>query len=184
MRTPMFFRGFLITVLCVTATSLAEPPSATPAAAPLTWQQELFTGRDSVRQGNYSDAEQSLQAALSGAEQSMGHDTLAAAATANELGKLYRLIAKYDQADALDHRALDIRTHLLGDNDPLVAVVLENLGELDILRGFYANADKELRRALEIRTSQCGEESAEAADTEHRHAPDDRIHDEDQHGLE
>jgi tetratricopeptide (TPR) repeat protein len=134
--------GAMGLILGMSAAILADDATTQPA-----WKQELATGRVAERKGQYSDAETALKAAVAAAPEG----TLDAAECLNELGKLYRLTAQYDQADQLDHQALDLRTKLAGESDPLAAVTLENLGELDTIRGKYDAADHELRRALEIR---------------------------------
>ncbi|MGA2231045.1 MAG: tetratricopeptide repeat protein [Tepidisphaeraceae bacterium] len=143
-------------VLGMSAAILADDATTQPA-----WKTQLTAGRDAERKGQYTDAETALKAAVAAAPDG----TLDAAECLNELGKLYRLTAQYDQADQLDHQSLDLRTKLAGESDPLVAVTLENLGELDTVRGKYDAADHELRRALEIRKAALGDQSADTAET-------------------
>jgi tetratricopeptide (TPR) repeat protein len=152
--------GTMGLILGMTAAILADDATTQPADSP-SWKDQLTAGRGAERSGQYSDAETALKAAVAVAPAG----TLDAAECINELGKLYRLAAQYDQADQLDHQALDLRTKLAGESDPSVAQTLENLGELDTIRGKYDAADKELRRALSIRTQALGAQTAPTAET-------------------
>jgi Tfp pilus assembly protein PilF len=124
-------------------------------------QREVSDGHDAIRFGHYDDAEKLLKSAVTDA----APHSVDAVQALNELARLYRLTAKYDQADALGHQALDIAEHLTQQESLDTAAVLENLGELDVIRGRYPAADTELRRALAIRTKLLGEQSAEAAES-------------------
>ena len=125
------------------------------------WHDDLLSGREAIKQGHYDQAEVPLTAALHQA----APDSLDAADCLDELAKLYRLTAKYDQADSLGHQALDLRRKLRGETDPLVATSLENLGELDTIRGKYDQARLELQQTLTIRTQALGEQTAPTAET-------------------
>jgi Tfp pilus assembly protein PilF len=130
-------------------------------AASASWAADLTAARLAIRQARYTDAEPLLKSAVDGAP----HDSLDSAEAMNDLGKLYRLTAKYDQADSLDHQALAVESKSLGENDPRIAVVLENLGELHTIRGKYDLAEKELSRALAIRTKAFGLDNADTAES-------------------
>ena len=62
----------------------------------------------------------------------------------NNLGLLYLLSNRYAEADKVYQRALSIRIHALGENDPAVAETMGSYAQ--VLSGLRRNVDaKEMR---------------------------------------
>src|SRR5207237_3169836 len=94
-----------------------------------------------------------------------GSDDLAVAAAANELGVLYKYMARFDEAEALYRRALRIVESCRGADDVEAATLWHNLGGVEHSRGRYALAEPAARRAAEIRSRALGiDHPAVAAD--------------------
>jgi tetratricopeptide (TPR) repeat protein len=72
------------------------------------------------------------------------------------LGKVYRELADYKQAETLYEQALNIETRELGPNDVQLAVVMDNLGTLYREEGRSAEAEVMYKRALAIDTAALG----------------------------
>jgi len=79
------------------------------------------------------------------------------------MGRVYQSLGKYEEAQPLIARALEVRRTALGDEHPSVAESVTHLGELSSLRGRYDEAEAQLRDALARHERVVGRESAEAA---------------------
>ena len=79
------------------------------------------------------------------------------------IGRVYQSLGKYDEAQPLLDRALQVRRTAFGTEHPSVAETLTHLGELSTLQGKYDVAEAQLREALARHDRRPGRESAEAA---------------------
>jgi len=153
-RAMALFAGLFIG--CAAGAINAESISTQPAGL-----EQLNEARELIRIGRYDDATPLLQTAVRQA----APDSLDAAVALNELGRLDRLTAKYDEAEVFDRKAVEIETKLSGPDDPALATTEENLGELDNIRDRFDRAKQELGRAMEIRTKAFGEDNALTAES-------------------
>jgi tetratricopeptide (TPR) repeat protein len=78
---------------------------------------------------------------LKATEQALGQDHLGVAASLNNLALLYYCEAKYDAAEPLYRRALEIREKNLGADDPAVQQTMQ----------FYAALLRQVGRKAEAR---------------------------------
>ena len=104
------------------------------------WKKHMAAAAKEHQQGHYSDAEKSLKAALEEAEHFGPQDTRLAI-NINNLAELYRLQAKYTEAEPLYKRSLAIWEKALGLEHPNVAKSLNNLASLYRLQGRLAEAE-------------------------------------------
>jgi len=79
----------------------------------------------------------------------------------NNLAALYHLQAKYEMAEAMYDRCLDLKLELYGDDHLEVAVNLHNLAALSCAKLRWEKAEILYTRALEIREKHLGMEHAE-----------------------
>src|SRR2546425_452013 len=87
------------------------------------WEASTRAGEQAYRQGRYSEAERSFQAALKEAEQ-FGPEDPRVARTLNNLALLYDAQHRYAEAEPLLQRALAIQAKALGPAHPDVALSL------------------------------------------------------------
>jgi tetratricopeptide (TPR) repeat protein len=130
--------------------------------------QEGFTAFEKRR---YSQAEVKFQEALKLAE-NLSHGKEARAAkdesdrqdierltkSLNNLAALYHLQGKYEMAEAMYDRCLDLKLELHGDDHLEVAVNLHNLAALSCAKLRWEKAEILYIRALEIREKHLGKE--------------------------
>jgi len=76
----------------------------------------------------------------------------------NNLAEIYREQGKYEEAELMYKRELEIREKALGSGHPDVAASLNNLGSLYQAQGKFANAAPLYHRAIEIAEKSLGEE--------------------------
>ncbi len=86
-----------------------------------------------------------------------GEDDLRTVAATRDLGFIYAVAARYDEADKLLASALDARTAQLGPNDPETLMVVQNRLDVASLRGDFATAAENAQRLLDYRLSQAAE---------------------------
>jgi tetratricopeptide (TPR) repeat protein len=106
-------------------------------------------------QGRYAEAEASLRDSLVHAESAQDGELLIVQA-ANGLAVLYKYTARFDEAEALYRRALDIVDARRAPRHVDAATLWHNLAGLDHSRGRHARAEPAARRAVEIRTRALG----------------------------
>jgi tetratricopeptide (TPR) repeat protein/predicted Ser/Thr protein kinase len=92
-------------------------------------------------------------------------DDLAVAELLNELGGLYIVTGAYEDAKAVQERALVIREKTLGPDHPHVAVSLNNLANAHYATGAYEDARAKYERALAIQEKALGPDHPDAAAT-------------------
>src|SRR6266581_8947992 len=88
--------------------------------------------------GMYEKAEVYYLHALAGAEQAFGPDHLKVAMVLNNLGVIYKCLARFAEARRVYERSLAIKEPVLGPEDCDVAVLYHNLGGLEHASGNYA----------------------------------------------
>ncbi len=98
-------------------------------------------------QGRYQEAELLLQAVI---EQNHEQVSLNRATSLNNLGELHWMQAQYTEAEPLFKKALEMRTHLLGPDDPVVAVSLCSLARLYVDQERYKEAKSYFEQSLRI----------------------------------
>jgi len=119
-------------------------------------------GRIHENAGKYPDAIRELEEAVR--LQSRRPDTLAdLSQSLTELANCYFYTAQYQQADALNQRALAIDRRLYGSRHPHVADDLINLGAVQFEGGHYVEAERWNREALEIMRGWYGPDHPETA---------------------
>ena len=119
-------------------------------------------GRIHENAGKYPDAIRELEEAVR--LQSRRPDTLAdLSQSLTELANCYFYTAQYQQADALNQRALAIDRRLYGPRHPHVADDLINLGAVQFEGGHYVEAERWNREALEIMRGWYGPDHPETA---------------------
>jgi tetratricopeptide (TPR) repeat protein len=101
------------------------------------------------RQGDYDDAENSVEAALEKAEQ-FGPEDPRLAASLNNLAFIYHVQGRYADAEPLYRRALVIVEKVLGPHHPNVATAMENYAALLRKTNRSAEAEKLEERAKAI----------------------------------
>ncbi len=73
-----------------------------------------------------------------------------AATAANNLATALVQLGRYDEAEPLMRRALDVHLKLVGENHPLVMSDLNTIGQLEMRRGNHASAIEHAKRAVAI----------------------------------
>jgi tetratricopeptide (TPR) repeat protein len=148
--------------------ALATQDRDTDLAHWQTLSQEGFTAFEKRR---YSQAETKFQEALKLAE-SLSHgkeartvkeesdrqDIERLTRSLNNLAALYHLQGKYEMAEAMYDRCLDLKLELHGDDHLEVAVNLHNLAALACAKMRWDKAEILYTRALEIREKHLGKE--------------------------
>jgi len=139
-------------MVCVVLAILGGLPlSSSPAFGQQTlWETYSRDAMKAYEAGRYTDAAQLFRLAVAEAEKSGSSDPRLATSL-NNLGELYRVLGKYDQAEPLYKRALAINERPLGPDHPEMAGVLENYATLLAATNRQAEADKLQHRADVIR---------------------------------
>ena len=116
------------------------------------WKSYFDSGIARRLEGNYAQARQLLFQAVQQAEKLPPGDPRLTVSLF-ELGKLYRILGKYEEAESLLNRALELRRAQLGKSHPDIVVVLKVLGEVAMLRGQYATAENHYLACLDMEMS-------------------------------
>jgi tetratricopeptide (TPR) repeat protein len=119
------------------------------SAQDVSWETYMYRAEKAFRQGDYDDAENSVEAALEKAEQ-FGPEDPRLAASLNNLAFLYHTQGRYAEAEPLYRRALTVKEKTLGTDHPTVASSLNNLANLYNAQGKYADAEPLYQMALVI----------------------------------
>src|SRR4030095_7107088 len=119
------------------------------------WETHLKAAVHFQELGRYPAAEHARLAAAKGAEK-FGPADLRLAASLNNLALLYKIQAKYAEAEPIYQRALGIVEKALGPEHPSLASILNNIAELDRSLGKYTEAEAIYQRALAIREAKLG----------------------------
>ena len=112
--------------------------------------------------GDRYDMVESYQASLQQYEQS-SPDSKSLAYTYNLVADFLSNNAKYDAAEPLFRRALDISERVLGKDHPETATSLNSLAKLLVVKGDFAGAEPLFRRALDIDERVLGKDTPNTA---------------------
>jgi CHAT domain-containing protein len=124
---------------------------ALPAAAQTAHDAELHQQMQQASEaGQYETALPFAQQLLASAEQQLRPDDPRLAGVMYEVGGVYRLAARTDDAIALFKRAVAIREHAYGQDAPQVGEVLNAIGVTASENGRYAEAEQAYNRAIAI----------------------------------
>jgi len=126
------------------------------------WRKHMAAGAKAHREGRYSDAVNSFQAAVKEAE-AFGPQDPRLATSLNNLAELYRLEGMFVDAEPLYKRSLAIREKALGPAHTDVANSLNNLAGLYYQQGKYNEAEPLYKRSLAIWEKALGHEHPHVA---------------------
>ena len=150
--------GVVIAVtLCISASHEdlgGHGPKNTANSGPL---QALIDSAANLREsGQYDQAAQILNQALTLAEQDRGPDEMLLAVTLNQIGILDKYTGQFDDGEQAYQRALafveaDVKDNYSTSAESLLADIYHNLGGLDHARERYAHGEPFARRSVEIR---------------------------------
>jgi tetratricopeptide (TPR) repeat protein len=115
-------------------------------------------------EGKSSEAERTLQKALTNAEKSVGRNGLAYASILDQLGKLYAGQRKIRKAERMIKESLRIRERYVGPEDPWIEVSLNSLAVLLQFQGKPRQAEPLLRRSLQLIERALGPDHPDVAD--------------------
>jgi esterase/lipase superfamily enzyme/Tfp pilus assembly protein PilF len=107
-------------------------------------------------QGHYAAAESLYRRALAIREKTLGLEHPETAYSLNNLGALYAIEGRNEEAKVLYQQSLAIREKVLGPNDAGIAITLNNLAALEQRQGQLAQAQRLYERVLSIRQSAFG----------------------------
>lgn len=136
------------------------------SAVVATWPERVARAGALRRfRGDPVRAEPLLRAALVATEKAFPHDVLRLAHALNELGLVYKDLARYDEAQDVYERALGLLSRQPGAHSDEIATLEHNLGGIGHARGDWACAEDHARKGLELRRASCaGDDLALAAD--------------------
>jgi tetratricopeptide (TPR) repeat protein len=97
-----------------------------------------------LEQGRYDEAEPLLTAALEHAGPRL------ATRTYNELAVMALRRHRFDEAESLELKALEMNRHLGGAPGPLTATIIDNLAQIYLLQNRYLEAEQHYREAISI----------------------------------
>ena len=123
--------------------------AAAVALAPDNPDYLLPAGEMALEMGEYQRAEEWLEHLLAIREQE-GKEDIELALALNDLAAVYYYQSRYEEAESLCKRSLEIREKKLGKDHPDVATALNNLAELYKSQGRYEEAEPLYQRALAI----------------------------------
>lgn len=135
-------------------------------ARTLSWERNLTAGITALREGQFDEARSQYLRALRDAE-GFGPADPRLTVTLDNLGALYRLQGKYEEAEPICLRALAIKESTFGPEHANVASTLRDLNEIYRSLGQIDRARKYQERALKILEKAIGpdfEELSEALD--------------------
>ena len=132
------------------------------AASESRWDKYTRAGREAYEQGRYTEAEEMVLVALKEAK-SFGAQDARLATSVNDLAVLFQAQERYEEAEPLHRRALEVREKTLGPEHPDVALSLNNLAMLYQVQRRYEAAEPLHRRALEVRNKVLGPDHLDVA---------------------
>lgn len=110
------------------------------------------------KEGKYTDAIETAQAALDLAEDVFGVDHPTTQIFVSNLAEYYRAAGRYAEAEPLHRRALEIRESELGPEHPRTLESLNNLAALLFSQARYPEAESLLKRLLNATIAAHGED--------------------------
>ena len=124
---------------------------------PRNWEAHFKAGIVAYNGGNFAESEREFLVALSKAE-NIPDKQFALRHTLNNLLEVYRIQAKYEDAEATIKRIITIDENQLGKEHPNVAASWNNLAELYRTQGKFDLARNCYNRALSILDKSLGRE--------------------------
>jgi eukaryotic-like serine/threonine-protein kinase len=115
--------------------------------------------------GEYTQARDAYERALSLAEATMGPEYPDVAVLINGVAGTEYMLGDYEKARVLHERALALRAKVLGAEHPHTAASLNNLANVHFSTGAYEEARRTYEQALRIRERVLGPEHPETATT-------------------
>jgi tetratricopeptide (TPR) repeat protein len=131
--------------------------AAAVALAPDNRDYLLSAGQMAYTMGEYQRAEEWLEHLLAIREQE-GKENTELASALNDLALVYADQSRYEEAEPLYRRSLEIKEKTLGKDHPSVATTLNNLAGLYRQQGRYEEAEPLYKRSLEIWEQSLGKE--------------------------
>ena len=125
--------------------------------------------RGQVRAGVKPDPDLKVRIALDRAAQHIDgrfdKEPLVEASIRLTIGKAYRELGVYPEAQQQIERAIEIRRRVLGDSDPLTISSLSELAALYLFEGKYAEAENIYKRVLEVQQRSLGNDHHDTIET-------------------
>src|SRR3990170_1626367 len=112
------------------------------------WESNYQAGMKAFQRNEHAEAARYWSAALKIAEKLRGVHRLTK--TLNELGTVYQVQERYDDAEHVHKLALEIREKFLGPDHYEVAQSLSNLGLVYTAQGKHRDAELAYKRAIAI----------------------------------
>ena len=120
------------------------------------WQMYTTSGKQFLRLRNHREARRMFEAALATAEEFGPTDPRLGVAL-NNLARVHRARRRYDEAETLLRRALDVALKARGQEHPDTAVNMANLAGLYQTQERYDEAERLLCQATEVFGKTMGE---------------------------
>lgn len=120
------------------------------------WQMYTTSGKQFLRLRNHREARRMFQAALATAEEFGPNDPRLGVAL-NNLARVHQARRRYDEAETLLRRALDVALKTRGQGHADTAVNMANLAGLYQVQERYEEAEPLLREAIEVFGKTMGE---------------------------
>ncbi len=128
------------------------------------WKACVEAGNAAYADGRVTQAETHFLEAVKQAEE-FGPDDSRLALSLNNLAAVYHTQGKYQMAEPLYQRSLDIKTRILGEEHPDVALNIHNLAVLYSARRMYPVAEKHYKRAIDLKSKIYGQDHQELLST-------------------
>jgi TonB family protein len=113
------------------------------------WIKYSDAGKRAYEKKDFSESENMYRLALKEAEE-LGEQDTRLATSLNNLAEAYFAQAKFDKAEPLHKRALELKKRILGPEHPDLVMSLGNLSKLYSMVGRYDKAEPLLKQALKI----------------------------------
>jgi len=133
------------------------------------WEAASEGGRRAYEAGRYAEAATHYEAALQEARHFAAQDPRLVT-TLENLGLVYEMLGRYQEAEPLYERVWEIRKETLGNKHPSVAIAIEKLAGVYEAQEKYADAEKLYEQSLEIQQNALGPKHPEVARTLERRA--------------
>lgn len=128
------------------------------------WKSCVEEGNAAYADGKVAQAEVHFLEAVQQAE-AFGPEDARLALSLNNLAAVYHTQGKYQMAEPLYNRSLEIKTRLYGEEHPEVALNIHNLAVLYSARRMYPVAEKHYKRAIDLKSKIYGQSHQELLST-------------------
>jgi CHAT domain-containing protein/Tfp pilus assembly protein PilF len=144
-----------------------QAQEATPSqSSPEAQAQSLSNQAEKLKEaGQYAQALELAQKALSLRQQSLGNKDVKVAESLEQVAELYMRLGKFNLGEPIEEEALAIYEKVLGPEQEQVAKSLNNLGRLYREQGKFPQAEASFQRALKIQEKTLGPEHQEVGKT-------------------